>query len=111
MNTMKLPDFDYSIVTVDGISFVVMKDLDRGGVSLTNAIDQAFANVVENSKRNDLFHVCLYADSEGRYDAYDTENFVFIPIGGYDRAEAISSFIARVLSNFITIHNHTHERS
>jgi len=77
-------DFTYQLRRVKGHYFIMIEDLDIGGMSVTNNI----RNVVELIAQREFtspgeylqYYKVIYKDSQGRWDGYDYNSGFFYPI-------------------------------
>ena len=68
MSKADLSDFRYHINTTDGTPVIVIEDLDRGGMSVTNNMEAALHYVAEDAGLDLTQAKIVYRDSEGSYD-------------------------------------------
>lgn len=84
----------YSVSQVDDV--LVIKDLNRGGRSLTNDVERVLAELA--AKQDLAGQVVIYRDSMGRYDGVEHENGLFkrfYPIGEFRASVAVQSAIVQ----------------
>ncbi|OPZ65857.1 MAG: hypothetical protein BWY85_00216 [Firmicutes bacterium ADurb.Bin506] len=61
-------DYDWHIAPGGRLPVIVIEDLDRGGMSVTNNADAVFAAVLEDAGVKPEDVEVIYRDSEGNYD-------------------------------------------
>lgn len=81
LNPIWKPDFDY---TLHG-NTVLVRDLDRGGVSVTNSIEYVIATISKEEELDTRGLTFAYRDSEGQWAMVrfsNTGNIWFAPVIG-----------------------------
>lgn len=73
--------YDYAITHLEGQRFIVIEDLNRGAMSVTNDIENVVAAIEEEHriKAEQPDFLIIYRDSEGDYDGWRKKgSFVFL---------------------------------
>ncbi len=83
---------DYVYTLTDDILSII--DLDRGGKSVTNDIDNIIADVSEIEDIDPSEIKVIYRDSDGIWDGYNPVKYSFIPLRASSDIEAISKLLS-----------------
>jgi hypothetical protein len=68
LNRVGLSDFTYHFNTDSGASILVIEDLDRGGMSVTNNMEAVLRFIKANSGVDLVNKKIVYRDTQGTYD-------------------------------------------
>ncbi len=83
---------DYVYTLTDDILSII--DLDRGGKSVTNDIENIIADVSEIEDVDPADLKVVYRDSEGIWDGYNPVTDSFIPLRASSDIEAIAKLLS-----------------
>ena len=72
-----MPHFTFKLVGKKNILFMLIRDLNQGGMSVTNGIEHVVEQIAEWKHINPNDYVILYRDSEGMWDGWDNKNQKF----------------------------------
>lgn len=77
---MRGSDFTYQLRIVKFQAFIMIEDLDKGGMSVTNNIENVVEIICRQEGLNPVDYHIIYRDSEGLWDGFDfaTKQFVLI---------------------------------
>lgn len=102
MSTTKIKtqsDYSYTKVKKDGILVIAIVDLDLGGASVTNDIE----NVVEaicNKEKIDVDDAAfIYLDSLKTWDGWNPKTGWFVALSTNDKQEAINKIVKHKLTH------------
>lgn len=91
-------DFTYHINRSAGHPVLVIEDIDRGGTSVTNDIENVVADIAEEIGLNIYNMPVVYRDSTGRYDgvnAADLRGGIFYSLGRENEQDAVLAALER----------------
>jgi hypothetical protein len=90
-------DFTYHTREVNGTSVLVIIDLDRGGMSVTNNVEAVVKSIAAELGEDIYKRPIIYKDSMGIYDGIDGTNLAspFYHIGETDEARAAAKAAER----------------
>lgn len=71
---MSKSDYIHKIENFGGRNVIVIEDLDLGGKSVTNNIEQVVMEIEIMEKVDATDYMIVYKDSDGVYDGYDFIN-------------------------------------
>lgn len=94
MTMNNIPDFTYTAMRFNGMIFILIKDLNKGAMSVTNGIEKVVEIIQEKLPMiniNDC--IILYSDSEGTWDGWDNKNETFFHIGEKTSDKAIQKYL------------------
>lgn len=91
-------DYAYHINSKHGQQALVIEDLDRGGMSVTNNIEAIIAEIADEIGTSIYQMPIVYRDSEGQYDGINGEKLrsdTFYGIGAKEEKDAVKAAIER----------------
>lgn len=91
-------DYAYHINSKHGKQVLVIEDLDRGGMSVTNNIEAIIAEIADEIGTSIYQMPIVYRDSEGQYDGINGEKLrsdTFYGIGAKEEKDAVKVAIER----------------
>ncbi len=77
----------------EGVKFLLIIDMNAGGKSVTNDIENVVADIQETKDIKD--HVILYQDSEGDWDGWNSDSDTFFHVGGKSADEVMDNYIGK----------------
>lgn len=91
-------DFTYHTRQINGTSVLVIVDLDRGGMSVTNNIEAVVKSIAAELGSDVYKMPIIYKDSMGIYDGIDSSNVAspFYSIGETDEARAAAKAAEKI---------------
>lgn len=86
-------NYSYEIEKTDNST--ILSIIDQGGnyMSVTNNIENVIAEICKSNNIDILHTKVVYRDSEGIWDAWDTENEAFVMLNANSREEAIKKYL------------------
>jgi hypothetical protein len=90
---MAKSDYKYSIQNFKTKPFIVIEDLNKGRMSVTNDIENVIEEIAGKEKLNPVEHYILYKDSEGQWDGFNFSTGLFVIMEKRDFEEAVSELI------------------
>ena len=97
-STADRSDYTYHINSKHGQQALVIEDLDRGGMSVTNNIEAIIAEIADEIGTSIYQIPIVYRDSEGQYDGINGEKLrsdTFYSIGAKEEKDAVKAAIER----------------
>jgi prophage maintenance system killer protein len=79
-NLAERSDYIATFRYVDGRQFLMIEDLNKGRMSVTNNIENIVDYVCMNKLQNPCEVYIVYKDSEGMWDGYEFASLHFIPL-------------------------------
>lgn len=79
-----------------GYNILTIEDLDIGGMSVTNDIENVVQDVEKMERINAERYVIVYRDSEGVWDGWDARNSRFVHCGQDTWQDAVEVMKQRV---------------
>lgn len=98
----KRSDYAYHFVEFDGVKVLVIIDLDQGGMTVTNNVENVVMAIADEVGEDILNQPIVYRDSQGIFDGIDGAQlyrYPFYPIGAKDRDAAVRQAIEMFLRN------------
>lgn len=89
---MAQANYTYTTVEAD-IKFLLIEDLDIGGKSVTNDIENVCNEIQQKLQGNILTYVILYKDSMGHWDQYNIKQNTFRFLNAKTSEEAIIKYL------------------
>lgn len=86
-------NFNYAFDKVEGVPVLYIVDEDRGGMSVTNDIENVVASIIEGEKELPDKCLIIYRDSEGVWDGWDNDRERFVALQCRSRKEAALLYI------------------
>lgn len=99
---MAKANYKAEVIEVRGNTCLVIEDLNQGGKSVTNDIENVVNEVIdkhwnENEKLIDKNRCTIvYKDSQGNWDGWDAENNHFVALGKDNHMHAINSYLKKI---------------
>lgn len=90
--------FTYHVNRSAGRPVLVIEDQDKGGMSVTNDIENVIADIAEENGLNIYNMPVVYRDSTGRYDgvnAADLHGGIFYSLGRESEQDAVLAALER----------------
>ena len=97
-NSANRSDYAYHINSKHGQQVLVIEDLNRGGMSVTNNAEAVIADIAYEIGEGIYKLPIVYKDSEGRYDGINGEKLkfdTFYHIGATSEKDAVTAAIER----------------
>jgi hypothetical protein len=97
-NSANRSDYAYHINSKHGQQALVIEDLNRGGMSVTNNIEAIIAEIADEIGTSIYQMPIVYRDSEGQYDGINGEKLrsdTFYGIGAKEEKDAVKAAIER----------------
>lgn len=88
-NNIKMSSADYTYRITNGVISII--DLDQGGVSVTNDIENVIAEIVYKENIDPIKYKIIYRDSAGFWDGYRFLEEEFVHIGVKSEKETLES--------------------
>ena len=95
---MKRADYTYKVATCAGRHVIIIEDLNRGNISVTNDIENVVKEISLVEHLNPANYIIVFKDSMGGWDAWDNKNQQFIPLSETDYRDAIDKYILKQLA-------------
>ncbi len=92
---MARADYSYLIQQFKDTGFIVIEDLNRGRMSVTNNIEEVVDEICTKENINPVEHLIIYKDSDGRWDGFEFATGQFVMLGADSRLKAIQSYFLR----------------
>lgn len=73
-------DFEYHLTRFEGKPTLLIRDLNLGGCSITNNIENVVGEIAEAAKISPEMHIILYRDSLGQWTWWNYLTNVFSPV-------------------------------
>ena len=86
-------DYNHMVTQFAGRDVILIEDLNNGGMSVTNDIENVVADISLKEKIEPSRYLIVYKDSEGMWDGWDHKGQDFIPIQVTDKWQAVSRLI------------------
>lgn len=77
---MSKSDFTYTIRKIKDQPFIMIEDLNRGRMSVTNNIGNVLDEISAKERINPVEHNIVYKDSEGIWNGYVFSTGQFVPL-------------------------------
>lgn len=90
-------NFTWTKEMYSGKKFLVILDENRGGMSVTNDIENVVESICFDDKISAADHFIIYKDSDGMWDGWDHQTQSFIPLQCTKKSNAIDKFLARTV--------------
>jgi hypothetical protein len=90
-------DFDFEIVEVNGRDAIIIQDLNKGRMSVTNDIENVVAYIAKLNDLDPASYLIVYRDSEGTWDGWDAKRRDFVALGEQAFEGAISRLTEKKL--------------
>ncbi len=94
-------DYIHKIENFSGRDVLVIEDLDLGGKSVTNNMEEVLDEIEVMEKINTKAFMIVYRDSDGVFDGFDACSSRFIPLRQDHWKEAVKRYIERQVSSAI----------
>jgi len=95
---MQKSDYIHRIENFSGRQIIIIEDLNLGGMSVTNNIENVVREIEIMEKIKASEFMIIYKDSEGVYDGFDYAKEQFIPLQEDHWKGAVSKYIKKQLS-------------
>lgn len=92
---MTKANYTFEIEKFLSYNFISIVDLDQGGMSVTNDIENVVNEICQEAEINKGDYLIIYQDSEGIWDGWDGS---FIPLSGISFREAAEIYINKLNS-------------
>lgn len=89
---MARADYSYFIKKDHNPPIIVVRDLNLGGMSVTNDIGNVIEDIAQKENLNPVEHLIIYRDSMGMWDGYDFATMNFIPLQATSLREAVTNY-------------------
>jgi hypothetical protein len=102
MNTTKIEtqsDFKYTRLKKDGILVIAIVDLDLGGRSVTNDIENVVDVICHKEKISRDDAAFIYMDNLKTWDGWNPKTGWFIALSTNDKKEAINKIVKHKLTH------------
>jgi len=86
-------DFDFEIAEVKGRKAIIIQDLDKGKMSVTNDIENVVAYIANLRGLDPTDYLIVYRDSLGTWDGWDAKKKDFVGLGKHTFEDAISRYV------------------
>lgn len=96
---MTKADFHYEILNFSGRDVILIEDLNRGNMSVTNDIENVVDEIAEGENLDPKDYMIVYADSAGSWDGWDATTKEFVPLVQNNWQNAINTYIAKQLQS------------
>ncbi len=91
---MAKSDYDYDIIEHSGRNCLLINDLNKGGMSVTNNIEEVIEEIKVKEGIDPARLMIIYCDSDGFWDGWDHESQTFVILRGKgDWKAAIANYI------------------
>lgn len=90
---MARADYSYFIKKDHNPPIIVVRDLNLGGMSVTNDIGNVIEDIAQKENLNPVEHLIIYRDSMGMWDGYNFSTMNFIPLQAKGWVEAINKYL------------------
>lgn len=87
--------YNWTIEELKGKKFIVILDENRGGIPVTDDIDNVVEQICIDDKIRAQDHLIIYKDIDGIWDGWDYATQSFVHLHCVKKSEAIEKFIAR----------------
>lgn len=86
-------DYSYTKIKKDGILVIAIRDLNLGGTSVTNDIENVIDAICDKEKINPNDAAFVYMDSLRTWDGWNPKSGWFIALSTKDKKEAIRRIV------------------
>lgn len=90
---MPKSDYTYSIQTYNQRPFIVIEDLNKGGMSVTNNIEYIIDEIAQKERLNPVEHFIIYRDSEGQWDGFNYATGLFVHLAKFNYKDAAEGML------------------
>lgn len=91
-----VPDYSHEYKVRNGTTFLLITDLNQGGMSVTNGIEKVVEEIQQvDGGLSDKKVVILYSDSEGNWDGWDNKTASFFSVGEKSANEAMDTYLLK----------------
>lgn len=92
-------NYTYSIQDTQGRNVIAIEDLNSGGMSVTNNIENIIKEISDKENINMYDYMYVYLDSNNTWDGFNIKNNRFISLNEKTSEAAIRKYINLQLSN------------
>lgn len=92
---MARSDYTYKIDALNGMPFIIIEDLNKGRMSVTNDIENVVEEIAIKQRINPVEHHIIYRDSEGMWDGFEFSTKQFISLERRTATGAMYSMLKR----------------
>lgn len=89
---MTRANYIHSLRAVEGVNVMVIEDLDIGGVSVTNDMENVVHDIEVMEKVSAEKYMIVYRDSDCVWDGWDARNERFVHLGQDTWQDAVQVF-------------------
>jgi len=90
---MARADYEYEKLEVGGRKFIAIKDLDLGGMSVTNCIEDVVDEICQLESIEPANRLWIYRDSEGIWDGWNPEQECFVILTKETAEDAVRKYL------------------
>lgn len=90
-------NYTYSVTDISGRNVIAIEDLNNGGMSVTNNIENVISEIENAEKIDAKCYMVIYKDSNGIFDGFDCKTGDFFPLNKNNLTEAITEYINQQL--------------
>lgn len=94
---MSITNYKHEITDFAGRRCLIIEDLNQGGRSLTNSIEEVVTEICVFAKEDPCDLMIVYKDSEGVWDGWDHRNKEFVALTCENQWHAIRRYIKKQL--------------
>lgn len=90
--------YTHRIIKHAGQRCLLIEDLNKGGKTVTNDIENVVEQICEDEQINPVEHIIVYKDSAGVWDGYNFSTKQFMPLVQDNWRDAVETFIEKYQS-------------
>lgn len=94
---MSRSNYRHQILQCAGRNVIAIENLNIGGMSVTNNIENVVDEIAAAEKIDPQQHMIVYKDSDGVWDGWDYSNGSFISLQEDDYKDAVDKYILKQL--------------
>lgn len=93
---MAKSDYSYKLEELEKSWFILIQDLNKGRMSVTNNIEEVIDEICQKERINPVEHFIVYRDSDGTWDGFEFATGQFIHLGKRTGVGAMAEMLKKV---------------